>query len=146
MDRSYIAANARSLSRLTALVDRLSDGDLKRTLDDGGTIAAALAHLAFWDYRVLVLLARWEIEEVTPSPIDPDVINDAIRPVCEALPPRAAAQLAVEAAQAVDHQLAILDDEQVARIVAAGTPIIFERSDHRDEHLAQIERRTDYAA
>ncbi len=140
MDRSYIAANARSLSRLTALVDRLGEDDLKRTLDDDWTIAAVLAHLAFWDYRVLVLLARWNHEEVKPSAIDPDVINDAIRPLCEALLPRTAAQLAVEAAQAVDHHLEILDDEKYARIIAAGTPIIFERSDHRDEHLAQIEQ------
>jgi hypothetical protein len=140
MDRSYIAANARSLSRLKALVDRLSDNDLKRTLDEDWTIGAILAHLAFWDYRVLVLLAKWNHEEVKPSPIDPDVINDAIRPLCAALLPHVAAQLAVEAAQAVDHQLAILDDEQYKRIVAAGTPIIFERAVHRDEHLKQIEQ------
>ena len=85
MDRSYVAANARSFNRLKALVNRLSDDDLKRTLDDDWTIAAVLAHLAFWDYRILVLLAKWETEEVKPSPIDPDVINDAIRPLCEAL-------------------------------------------------------------
>ena len=140
MDRSYVVANARSLSRLKALIDRLSDDDLKRTLDDDWTIAAMLAHLAFWDYRVVVLLARWETEEVKSSPIDPDIINDAIRPLCQALFPYAAAQLAVEAAQAVDHQLETLDDEKYSRIIAAGAPIIFERSDHRDEHLAQIER------
>jgi hypothetical protein len=140
MDRSYVAANTHSYERLTALIDQLSEDDWDRSLGDGWTIAAVLAHLAFWDYRVLVLLKKWERAEVSHSPIDPDIINDAIQPLCRALSPRAAANLAIEAAQAVDHKLETLETEVYSRIVSAGTPVNFRRSDHREEHLAQIER------
>ncbi len=139
MDRSYEAANTLALERLRVLVDRISNEDLTRSLGDGWTVAAVLAHLAFWDYRALVLLDKWEGEEVQYSPIDPDVINDAIQPLCRALPPRAAVNLAIEAAQAVDHKLETLETEMYSRIINAGTPINFRRSDHREEHLAQIE-------
>jgi sulfur carrier protein ThiS len=42
--------------RLRALVNRMTDKDLERRIDGDWTVAALLAHLAFWDYRVLVLL------------------------------------------------------------------------------------------
>lgn len=140
MDRSYVAANTHSRERLMALVDQLSDDDWNHSLGEGWTITAMLAHLAFWDYRVLVLLKKWESVEISDSPIDPDVVNDAIQPLCRALPPRAAANLAIEAAQAVDYKLETLETEMYWQIINAGTPINFRRSDHREEHLAQIER------
>ncbi len=140
MDRSYVAANTHSRERLMALIDQLSDDDWNRSLGEGWTIAAVLAHLAFWDYRVLILIKKWESAEISDSPIDPDVVNDAIQPLCRALPPRAAANLAIEAAQAVDYRLETLETEMYSQIINAGTPINFRRSDHREEHLAQIER------
>src|SRR6185436_16695974 len=60
IDRSYVTENNRERARLRALVDRLSDSELARPLEAGWTIAAVLAHLAFWDQRVLELIARWE--------------------------------------------------------------------------------------
>ena len=140
MDRTYIADNTATRERLMTLVDQLSDDDLARSLSDGWTIAATLAHLAFWDHRVLVLLDRWKHAEVIESAADPDPINDAMRPLCLAIAPRTATRLAVEAAQAVDRELETLDPDLHARIVAAGTPIKYWRSEHRSEHLDEIER------
>ena len=59
-DRTYIARNDAERARLRALVARLSDADLARPMPGGWTVAAVLAHLAFWDQRIMVLLERWE--------------------------------------------------------------------------------------
>jgi hypothetical protein len=117
----------------------MSHEDLNRALSDGWTVAALLAHLAFWDYRALVLLDKWEGEEVQYSPIDPDIINDAMQPLCRALPPHEAVRLAVEAAETVDRKLETLRPDLLTRIVQDSAPINVKRSDHREQHLVQIE-------
>jgi len=55
-DRTYVIQNDAERIRLRSLVARLSDADLARPMPAGWTVAAILAHLAFWDQRILVLL------------------------------------------------------------------------------------------
>jgi hypothetical protein len=142
VDRSYIAANEASLRQLRTLVDRLSDAQLARPLPDGWTVAAALAHVAFWDQRALWLLDRWERGERPRPPHagDVDWINEAAKPLCLALPPRTAARLAVEIAERVDRRLAAVPDARLAENEAAGAPIRVDRAHHRRTHLEEIER------
>lgn len=144
-DRSYIAQNDVQRARLRALVDRLSDQELARPVSAGWTVAGVLAHLAFWDQRVLALLERWE-RGGSPSaaprinPADIDWINDSAKALCLALPPRAAAQLAVATADAVDRKVAAVPPDFLAANAAAGSPINLLRAHHRHEHLDEIER------
>jgi hypothetical protein len=145
MAPSYVTENNHERARLRALVDRLSDGELARPLDAGWTVGAVLAHLAFWDQRALVLIERWEKEgpRVLPRAIDGrdvDWINDSAKALCLALPPRAAARLAVAVADAVDRRVEMLSAELVAANAAAGGPINLLRAEHRREHLDEIER------
>ena len=88
----------------------------------------------------LALLRRWEREGVTPAPADPDTINEGVRVLATALPPRAAAQLALDAAEAVDQALEQLSAEMVTRIEAAGQTSILRRAVHRRGHLDRIEQ------
>lgn len=118
----------------------MSDADLSRTLYDGWTVAAVLAHVAFYDLRALALLQKWERGEGKPSPIDPDAINAAMQPLCLAIPPRQAARLAVAAADSVDQKIETLAPEVLSAIRAAGNPVNLNRAEHRGEHLEQIER------
>jgi uncharacterized damage-inducible protein DinB len=141
-DRSYVAENAAELRRLRALVERLSDGDLARPTPGGWTVAASLAHVAFWDQRILFWLDRWERGE-TPRPLvegDTDWVNDAAKPLCLALPPRVAARLTVEIAETLDRKLAALSDDRIAENQAAGEPLFLARAHHRKTHLDEIER------
>jgi hypothetical protein len=142
-DRGYIAENTAQRTRLRALVERLSDDELARPLPAGWTIAGVLAHLAFWDRRVLALLERWEHQPGWAPPLldgaDVDWINDAAKALCLALPPRAAARLAVVTAEAVDRRVAVLADAQLAANAAAGGPVTLRRAEHRKEHLDEIE-------
>jgi hypothetical protein len=142
-DRTYIALNDAARSRLRALVARLTDADLARPMPAGWTVASVLAHVAFWDQRILVLLDRWE---QTPSVVPPagnlaDVgwINDATKPLLLAMSPRRAAELTVAIAEAVDARVAALPDDLLARNAAAGSPLLMTRAEHRGEHLDEIE-------
>jgi hypothetical protein len=144
-DRSYVDENRAQRARLEALVGRLEDRDLSRPLEAGWTVAAVLAHLAFWDYRIVTLLDAWGADgRGTPPPAYDqaavDWINDAGKPLCLALPPQAAARLAVEAAGAADERVAGLSDAVLAANAAAGSPISVHRAEHRREHLDEIER------
>jgi hypothetical protein len=141
-DRSYIAENDRERRRLEALVGKLDDAGLSRAMPAGWTVAGVLAHLAFWDQRILVLIEL--LERGAPVPLedeeDVDWINDAAKALQLALPPRRAATLAVETARATDHAVATLSDELLARNAAAGSPINLVRARHRREHLDEIEQ------
>lgn len=139
MDRSFMVENQRERERLRRLVERISDEDLRRPMWEGWTVASALAHLAFWDQRASVLMKKWKAEGVASSPIDDDVTNDSILPLCLAIPPRAAARLAVSAAEAIDSELEKADDDLLRDIWRLGDRFRLYRSDHRKLHLDQIE-------
>ena len=144
-DRSYVAENQAQLGRLRTLADTLSDQELAEPMPAGWTVAGVLAHLAYWDQRIVVLMDRWGADgRGTPPPANDgasvDWINDAGKPLCLALPPRVAARLAVAAAEAADQRVARASDALLAANVAAGSPLSMLRAEHRREHLDEIER------
>jgi uncharacterized damage-inducible protein DinB len=143
VDRSFVAKNNAARERLRVLVTRLSDEELGRPMEAGWTIAATLGHMAFWDARGLYLMDKWE-GGIAPSAADLepeaiDWINDATKPLCLALSPRSAAQLALQTAEQTDRRVEALSDEMLAQVRAAGQPFNLSRADHRDEHLDEIE-------
>jgi hypothetical protein len=143
LDLSHVTENRREYERLQALVERLSDADLRHPLGAGWTVAGVLGHLAFWDQRILVLLDRWEQSGAIPPTLDEaatDWINDSTKPLLHALPPRQAAELALAIALATDARVAALADTRVAANKAAGSPLHLLRAEHRREHLDEIER------
>lgn len=139
MDRSFVAENSRERERLRQLVERISDQELSLPMGEGWTIAAALAHLAFWDQRALVLMRKWKASGVTSSAIDIDVANESILPLCLAIPPRAAAKIALAAAEAIDLELEKAGEDLIRDLRQIGERFRLHRSDHRKAHLDQIE-------
>jgi len=139
----YSRENAESYQRLKSLVHRLTDTDLALSTEYGWTVAALLAHLAFWDQRVLVILQRWQEEGFDPSPIDSAAVNDSLKVVCHALEPRRAIELCLVSAEAVDAELEKLSCEFVKQIEehadATETQFRMNRSLHRNGHLNDIE-------
>lgn len=144
MDRSFVAENARERDRLTELVERLSDEELALAMDDGWTVAAVLVHAAFWDYRIVSWLRRWGPDGGGPDPTyegeDVDWVNDSNKPIFLAIPPRTAARIAVDAAEAADRAVEEVSEELLLRIERAGFIVNPERWDHRREHLDEIEQ------
>ena len=139
MDQSYIVENTRERQRLQTLIASLSDEDLQRPLPNGWTVAITLAHLAFWDRQRLAVLKQWERAGVQPTPADADTINAGVHLLAAAIPPRRAAQLAIEAAEAIDQALEHMPADLMTTIEAGGQSRILRRSVHRRAHLDHID-------
>ncbi|HKY50727.1 MAG TPA: DinB family protein [Candidatus Limnocylindria bacterium] len=142
-DRSHDADNDTQRERLRSLVSRLSDEQLRRPMPDGWTVAGVLAHAAFWDARAIFALGKWRRGIPPPpgdyEPDDPAWINDSAKPLCLAITPRDAADLALRLAEEADAGVRALDDETVAKVRELG-PFSVSRAGHRREHLDEIER------
>jgi uncharacterized damage-inducible protein DinB len=142
---SFAERNARELDRMRALVARLSDDELSAAANDSWTVAGVLGHIAFWDARAQVLAQKLERGEPFSAdddePEDVDWINDATRPLIHAIPPRAAAELAVRLAEETDALIASLPADLLARTwpTDSRSPLNSVRAEHRGEHLDDIE-------
>jgi hypothetical protein len=142
MDRSFVAENARELNRLKQLIGRLTDDNLEAMLNEYWSVAGTLAHVAFYDGRAMFMagkLIRGEpFTEFDIEPEDVDWINDSMRPLLHAIPPRQAAELALAIARETDELIASLSPEQVAKL-DDDSPLNPFRSYHRSEHVDEIE-------
>jgi DinB superfamily len=142
VDRSFVAANARELERMRALVSRLSDRQLGEMVNEYWSVAGVLGHIAFWDGRALYLAGKLQrgepIRASENEPEDVDWINDSSRPLIHAIAPRALAELAVSIAVETDELVASLSDELLAGLYET-SPLNPVRADHRGEHLDEIE-------
>ncbi|MBA2265872.1 MAG: DinB family protein [Chloroflexi bacterium] len=140
-DRSYIDANTRERERMRTLVEGLDDDVLTAPVNEYWTVAGVLGHVAYWDIRVLVLAERIDRGEPwAPGDAEPDGdwLNDSTRPLIHAIAPREAAQFALRIAEQCDALVAELPlDRMLPR--DSDSPIWPGRSDHRAEHLDEIE-------
>lgn len=88
---SYVEHNRASTDRIRALAARLSDEELQQPVGEHWTVAVALAHLAFWDRRVMQVLDITEREGQLVAPQIDISVNDLSLPLWVVIPPRAAA-------------------------------------------------------
>src|ERR687888_2807415 len=142
IDPAIVEHNKRELLRLRAIVERCSDDDLKRQVNEHWTVAGVLGHIAFWDARAIVLAERLERGRAfTPDdaePEDVDWINDSTRPLIHAIAPREAARVALQLAEEADRRVAPLDPQRMWP-KDPNSPLNPHRAGHRGEHLDQIE-------
>lgn len=140
-ERPYVAANNHQRERLRALVERLDDDALRVPVNEYWTVAGVLGHIAYWDIRVLVLAEKiergepWAAGDAEP---EGDWLNDTTRPLIHAIPPRDAAQLALRTAEETDALVARLPLDRMWP-GDPDSPINAARSEHRGEHLDEIE-------
>jgi uncharacterized damage-inducible protein DinB len=141
-DRSYVEENTRERERMRAIVERVSDDELRIPVNPHWTVAAVLGHIAFWDSRILSLADKLERGEPFISsdtePEDVDWINDASRALIHAIPPREVARLALEIAEETDARVATLPADRLWPR-DPDSPIYATRASHRGEHLDEVE-------
>ena len=141
-DRSYIDQNTRERERLRALVERLSEDELRAPVNEYWTVAAVLGHIAFWDARVLSLADKLErgvpFTSSDSEPEDVDWINDASRALIHAIPPLDAARLALQIAEETDARVATLPADRLWP-QDPDSPLYALRASHRGEHLDEVE-------
>ena len=138
MDRTFVERNRISRERIMALASRLSDEELQHPVGEHWTVAITLAHLAFWDRRVLYVLDRTEQDGRLFIPEIDIFVNDLSLPLWAAIPPREAARLAIETADEVDRRLETFPPNLLEEIYAHSQRWVV-RALHRGEHLDQAE-------
>lgn len=138
LDRSFVEQNRISTQRLRDLAGNLSDDDLNRPVGPHWTVAVALAHIAFWDARVLAILDASEQAGAVIIHTMDIVVNDLSLPLWRAVQPREAVRIALETADQLDQRLETFPSELLDQIAAANIRFV-RREVHRLEHLREIE-------
>ena len=136
---AFAESNRTETERMRRLVASLDPASLSLKLPNGWTIAGALAHLAFWDRQRLNLMRRWAAGEDCTGLYAGSVINDAMQPLLELIPPEKAAAAAIKAAEEVDALLLELPDEVIAAALARPDKPNLDRGSHRGHHLDVID-------
>ncbi len=139
MDRAFVEQNKTSTERLKKLVNRLSAADLEKPVGPDWTVAITLAHLAFWDERVLFVLNHTEKEgKLVPADLDSSIVNDIVLPTWRIVPGRDAARLAVEKAEVLDQRLEAYPAALLEQVNEHNSRWV-DRYLHRNEHLDEVD-------
>ncbi len=134
----YSEANSTSRKEYAEFVAKLSDKDLVTHMPADWTVSAVLAHLAFWDFRAITLIKKWQETGVGDSPNDTDVVNEATRPLFIAIEPRRALQLSLDYAAELDALIDSLDADFIRAIEERGKAVRLDRAHHRYMHMNDI--------
>ncbi len=141
--RETLEANAAATVRLEALLGRLTDDQLAVDLGGGWRVSTALGHMAFWDFRAVVVLRRWMDTGTPHVELDDDVVNGALEPLIIGMQPPTAVALCLEAARQADAVVETVPDGMVTGLAAQGGAYLLERFRHRSEHIEQIRAAVD---
>jgi len=138
LDRSFVERNRASTDRIRALVARLTDEEMQHPVGEHWTVAIVLAHLAFWDRRVMYVLDMTERDGKVFIPEIDIFVNDLSLPLWAAIPPREAARIAIETAEVLDKRLEDFAPDLLEEIYATSQRWVV-RAMHRGEHLDEAE-------
>ena len=139
VDRSFVQLNRASTERIRVLVKRLSEKDMQHPVGEHWTVAITLAHLAFWERRVMQVLDL-SGQEGKFVPVEPGiVVNDISLPLWAAIPPREAARLAIETTDAMDKRLEACPENLLEEVHKYNNRWVL-RSLHRNEHLDEVDK------
>ena len=137
VDTAFIERNRASTQRICEMA-RLTDAEMQTRVGEHWTVSIVLAHLAFWDRRVLYVLDRTEQDGALFVPQLDIVINDLSLPLWAAIPPREAARIAIETAEALDERLEAFPPALLEEIFTYNKRWV-DRSLHRNEHLDEAD-------
>ena len=150
--RTYVERNDASRARLASLVAGLRAVDLGRpsapSEEGSWTVGQILGHMAFWDR---FLSSRWRVAQAAgpsghPSALPDDLatlLNGGLEPFLAAFAGGATEALVAEvlaAAEEIDALVAGLPDQVPVGQVLGERPSLLDRSMHRNQHMAQIEK------
>jgi hypothetical protein len=136
--RSFIERNRASSARMRDLAMSLSNEQLRQPIGKRWTVYSTFAHLAFWDLRVMHILEETKREGKLVAPEIDVAVNDILNTLFLAIPPRLAAQMAFQTAEALDQMLEDFPQDLLEQIHAREERWVI-RALHRDGHLDAIE-------
>ena len=137
-DRSFLDRNRVSTNRIREIATRLNDEEMQHPVGEYWTVAIALAHLAFWDRRVMYVLDMTERDNKLSVPQIDIIVNDLSLPLWAAIPPRDAARIAIETAETLDKRIEAFSPALLEEIFTYNKRWV-ERALHRNEHLDEVD-------
>jgi hypothetical protein len=138
LDQLFIERNRASTERMRTLAATLTDEEMLHPVGEHWTVAITLAHLAWWDRRVIYVLDVTEREGEAFVPEIDIFVNDLSLPLWAAVPPREAARIAIETAETLDVRLENFPPDLLQKLYAV-TPRWVIRAIHRNEHLDEVD-------
>ena len=138
LDRSFIELNRASTERIRKLAASLTDKQMQTKVGEYWTVSIALAHLAFWDRRVLFALDMTERDGKLVTPQIDILVNDIDLPLWAAIPAREAARLAIETAETLDKRLEKFSPALLEELYNFNKRWVV-RALHRGEHLDEVD-------
>ena len=138
LDPSYNDLNRASTERIKKLAASLTDEEMQTRVGEHWTVAIALAHLAWWDRRVMYVLDRSAQNGKLFIPEIDIFVNDLSLPLWAAIPPREAARIAIETSADLDARLEIYSPNLLEEIYNYNKRWVV-RALHRNEHLDEVD-------
>ena len=138
LDRAFVELNRASTNRIRALAASLTDEEMQHPVGEHWTVGIALAHLAWWDRRVMYVLDMTERNGELFVPEIDIFVNDLSLPLWAAVPTRAAARIAIESAETLDTRLEGYPPALLEAIYAYNKRWVV-RALHRGEHLDEVD-------
>ena len=139
LDLTFAEQNRVSRERIKTLVARLTDEELLTPVGEHWNVAVALAHMVFWDRRVMLVLDMTKRDGKVFVPNLDILVNDLSLPLWKAIPPREAARLCIETAEECNRQLEAYDHDLLEKIYEHNKRWVI-RALHRNEHLDEVDK------
>ncbi|HUM28224.1 MAG TPA: DinB family protein [Anaerolineales bacterium] len=138
LDPNYTQLNRASTERIKQLAASLSDEEMQTRVGEHWTVAIALAHLAWWDRRVMYVLDMTVKNGKLFVPEIDIIVNDLSLPLWAAIPPREAARIAIESSADLDARLEAFPQDLLEEIYNYNKRWVV-RALHRNEHLNEVD-------
>ncbi|HET7145482.1 MAG TPA: DinB family protein [Anaerolineales bacterium] len=138
LDPTYKELNRASTERIKKLAASLTDQEMQTRVGEHWTVAIALAHLAWWDRRVMYVLDMTKKDGKLFIPEIDIFVNDLSLPLWAAIPAREAARIAIETSEDLDKQLEAYPQNLLEEIYNYNKRWVV-RALHRNEHLDEVD-------
>jgi hypothetical protein len=138
LDPSYKELNRASTERIKKLAASLTDEQMQTRVGEHWTVAIALAHLAWWDRRVMYVLDMTVKDHNVFIPNIDISVNDISLPLWAALPAHEAARITVETSEDLDQRLEAYPQDLLEKIYDTNKRWVV-RALHRNEHLDEVD-------
>jgi hypothetical protein len=138
LDPTYKDLNRASTERIKKLASTITDEEMQTRVGEHWTVSIALAHLAFWDRRVMYVLDMTAKDGKLFIPEIDIFVNDLSLPLWAVIPPREAARIAIETSEDLDKRLEVYPPLLLEEIFNYNKRWVI-RALHRNEHLNEVD-------
>jgi hypothetical protein len=134
---NYKDLNRASTERVKTYA-KLTDEQFQTRVGEHWTVAIALAHIAFWDRRVIYCLDRTQQEGKLYIPEVEVAVNDLSLPLWAAIPAKEAVRLAIENCEATDKRIEEYPQNLLEEVYNYNERWVA-RGLHRNQHLDEVD-------